>query len=77
MVGRTPVTLGRLANHLNGGDKNADWVFAGAIVFKSGLKTSQKVGVRFQTLLSFMKNTPPNIFIPYREVNTVYGRLAI
>ncbi|XP_065201499.1 protein MCM10 homolog isoform X2 [Planococcus citri] len=56
MIGRTPVTLARLQNHLSCGNKNTDWVFAGAIVFKSGLRTSQKGSQYCLWKISDLKN---------------------
>lgn len=43
MAGRLAISASNISSHLRCGDKSKDWVFAGAIVFKSGLKTSQKV----------------------------------
>lgn len=51
MSGKQPVAVKNISYHLKCGDKNCDWVFAGAVVFKSGLKTSQKVVMLFYLII--------------------------
>lgn len=52
MAGRLPISTSNISHHLRCGDKSKDWVFAGAVVFKSGLKTSQKVRTNLDSLSS-------------------------
>jgi len=73
MTGKQPVAVGNIAYHLRCGDKNADWVFAGAIVFKSGLKKSQKVGfVVLKSLYKFYSTY--SVHLCSRVVSIVHGR---
>lgn len=43
MFDKQAVTVSNVSYHLRCGSKNVDWVFAGVVVFKTELKTSQKV----------------------------------
>lgn len=78
MSGKQPVAVANISYHLKCGDKNCDWVFAGALVFKSGLKTSQKVLIYFAIFrFAQLRITDLLVVFNIRVVNIVYGKSAI